>query len=92
MKDFHEKIKNHQCQKCDKKFTRSFILKNHVLAVHDQSRFYNCIICSKTFNTKNHLTRHMNCHNENKFQCDICKKAFNFKTNMKTHMLMHEAT
>ena len=46
-----------------------------------------CLICNKSFATKQTAQRHMVIHTgEKAFKCHICNKRFNQKSNLRVHM------
>ena len=53
-------------------------------------RVYECTICHWKFKIRQHLTRHMLSHtDEKRFECEVCGKTFNRKSNMKNHRKIH---
>ena len=52
-----------------------------------------CHICSKIFNSKSSLTKHLvSFHVDKKdyrFKCDVCEKSFPAKSKLNRHMVMH---
>lgn len=53
-------------------------------------RVYECTICHWKFKIRQHLTRHMLSHtDEKRFKCEVCGKSFNRKSNMKNHRKIH---
>ena len=50
---------NHQCQFCQKSFSRPFSLKTHLKSVHDGLKDHKCTLCgkyfSRLFNLKTHI-------------------------------------
>ena len=65
----HEKIKNFNCQFCDKAFFRKKDCLIHEDAVHEKIR-YECELCSKIFSRKVLLSIHLKKHlsDQNKVQ------------------------
>ena len=70
--------KNLTCRICIKTFSRKGNLKNHVKAVHDETKEHQCESCKKTFSEKGNLERHIRIVHEKRkdFQCDSCDKRF----------------
>ena len=48
----------HQCEQCNKVFTREHDLKLHVRVVHDKVKNHECEICSKKFARKQNMKLH----------------------------------
>ena len=77
------------CAVCDKKFTRLYNLKYHVLIHTDECPFV-CKMCNKTFSRSSHLKDHMRIHTgERPFSCKFCAKTFTQSSNLKYHMRIH---
>ena len=53
--------KDFQCEVCEKKFSRKFILENHMLT-HTKIRAHECDICDKKFFQKSSLVTHFRIH------------------------------
>lgn len=60
------------CRFCDKSFTSSNLLKNH-LRLHVGNKPFHCLECGKNFGRRGHLLSHRNVH-KRKIQCSVCKK------------------
>ena len=56
------------CKECDKQFTTTMGLKNHIKTVHQKVRLHSCPKCSRTFSRKHHLTDHL-ASSERKGRC-----------------------
>ncbi|KAK4879545.1 hypothetical protein RN001_007691 [Aquatica leii] len=55
-----------------------------------KNRKFTCIICNKKVGRRDHLTRHMLCHSEEKlFGCEFCDKRYNRTDTLRNHMKMH---
>lgn len=58
IKAIHEKIREHNCNLCDKKFSFNTSLTMH-LRSHTGEKPFKCHKCSYTSASTSHLTRHM---------------------------------
>ena len=62
-------FKTESCKLCDfatkAKSNRAFLMKRHVLAVHDKVRTYACDFCDKKIAQKYELTKHIQKHHTN---------------------------
>ena len=59
----HSDLKNFECNLCPKKFKRLKHLRDHARVHSINADSYVCTYCTKTFNVKSNLTRHIrNCH------------------------------
>lgn len=57
----HSGAKPYSCDKCDKVFSRSHHLKEHMLT-HSEERKYSCLHCAGRFKSKNSLRQHIQIH------------------------------
>ena len=88
MRLLHEKVKDYQCQSCDKMFGYKGNLEQHVKAVHENIREHACNSCGKRFHVKSRLKRHTeSVHEKIKvFKCDSCGKTFGMKGKLTSHL------
>lgn len=71
---------------CGRKFRQRCRLVEHVNTHFNY--VYPCPICSKNFDSRSYLTKHMACHDENKeFECDHCPKTFSRKFMVRNHLI-----
>ena len=91
--------KNHQCDKCGKKFVFPFHLRNHSCSARNPRELgtgeeYACPTCQLTFQTENTmLTHHQKFHgglppgyeNKEQFNCPHCSKIFFTKGGLVQH-------
>lgn len=69
-------IRPYQCAQCDKSFTQSGHLVNH-LRLHDGEKPYRCSVCNRRFTQSGHLASHAKMHNSSRgHECGICHKGF----------------
>ena len=75
------------CEFCDKSFLSSSGLTKHKKRVHFTKRLpYECGICGKGFNQKEHFQGHMNMHNNIKaYKCEKCNREFVYRTSLDQH-------
>ena len=88
-RELHTTIR-HECQWCDKWFTRKDALKQHIENNHEDGE-YPCDECSMvcTSNTRlyNHKYRiHRKPEMEKNIECDQCDKKFFNKSELLTHI------
>ncbi|XP_067633548.1 zinc finger protein 391 [Eurosta solidaginis] len=82
----------HPCPECEKKFTRNFQLKLHMISVHKLGDgLYECNECHKTFASRHSLTYHQRSvhSDERPFACSHCDRRFVLRTQLSSHMRIH---
>ena len=85
---------NKHCTQCNKTFSTSINLKNHIMTVHDKHFPFKCpyTTCTKAYSIETRLKAHLKTHVGNKsFICSVCGKGFVEKGNLKTHVRFHSA-
>ncbi|CAL6348557.1 unnamed protein product [Bathycoccus prasinos] len=88
-KGVKRKRTQHECDVCEKSFSRSGSLKRHML-IHTNERLYECDVCEKAFRESGHLKRHMRTYtNERPYECDVCEKRFTQSDSLKIHKRIH---
>ncbi|XP_045625206.2 zinc finger protein 665 isoform X1 [Procambarus clarkii] len=87
----------HQCNICEKKFTRKSNLVSH-MATHIRGTCSiddgqpQCSVCQKTFQKQRYLVDHMRLHTgRGTHQCRHCDKKFLRQSHLKSHMEMHDS-
>lgn len=86
-----ERVLQHKCDKCQKRFYDSAHLKRHELTHFDKTvKHYACPVCKKKFRFDSGLQRHMQLHQEGlKIRCGICDRRFYDSSGLKNHMNQH---
>ena len=85
----HENNKLYQCRACDKEFSTSSGLKDHIVKIHKGRKIFQCPICSDKFIDEEKMNEHIvNIHNGRKiFQCPICSDKFIDEEKMNDHVV-----
>jgi len=85
----HTGLKLYPCQYCDRSFTNSTTLKNH-LRVHTPGNPYSCQLCNKSFLQSSNLKIHMRSHSgEKNYKCSQCDKSFLRSQELTVHLRVH---
>ena len=79
------------CDKCDKRFTNSFALSEHISVVHE-GKLLICHLCGKSFKSSKHLREHKNVEHstDEKYQCKYCPIRKGNLCELRSHMRKHE--
>ena len=78
--------RGHECDVCEKRFTKSSSLKSH-MRTHTNEKPYECDVCEKRFRQSQHLKTHMRIHTKEKpYECDVCEKRYRHAHSLKYHM------
>ena len=77
-----------RCTSCYQTFNRHHSLVFHFSYVHMGERLFSCQICKKVFQSKGHLSIHLQIHSQ-VFVCAKCDKSFRQKSSLKRHLQEH---
>ena len=78
-----------KCQVCDKFYSKTKTLKQHMASVHLGGKTNNCGSCDRSFVRRADLVRHEeSVHNKRpgQIECENCRKTFTRRDNMLKHM------
>jgi len=90
--DKHKKTecsKQHYCESCNKIFSSSQTLTNH-MKLHTKELEFRCDICGKYYVSRsvlgNHIKTHDSAYKIPRFNCNHCDKKFTHPSNLKRHI------
>lgn len=82
-----------ECNICNRKFSQSILLKNHMIRMHSEQNDFRCKFCQKKFYTKKHLDQHLKrLHSKGeirKYICDYDGKIYYNRQDMHRHIKLH---
>ena len=84
-KYFHKKQTSYDCDLCDKSFNCPMLLSDHILAVHENVKRYECEHCGQNFFSRSNLVMHIISHSKS-YKCEKCSETFVDKKELKKHM------
>ncbi|XP_044729914.1 gastrula zinc finger protein XlCGF8.2DB-like [Chrysoperla carnea] len=86
----HTKERPFACDKCDKTYRTTCMLKVHISRTHLNERNFVCTFCSQAFFDKKILLNHVRRHTgEKPYKCDLCDKSFIQRVALQGHMKIH---
>ena len=87
VRSVHEKIKNHQCIFCDKKFSSKQDVNFHIKRKHLNEKNHKCEKCDKSYVQPDKLWHHVQKVHEGirNYKCDDCVKSFYVPSELKNH-------
>ena len=86
---FDTNNKKHVCGYCNKTFSTSGSLKNHI-RTHTGKKQFECEQCKKTISHPCTLKKHIRTHTgEKPFECKYCQKKFSRSDQLKNHIPTH---
>ncbi|XP_068632186.1 zinc finger protein 93-like [Battus philenor] len=81
----HAKLTLYQCTSCNKSFSDSSNFSKHK-KIHG-SKYFQCDLCQRKFNSKKMIILHMDYHNKNSpLLCLYCDREFYFKSMLNKHV------
>ncbi|XP_028163311.1 zinc finger protein 100-like [Ostrinia furnacalis] len=81
----HAKLTLYKCTFCDKSFSDSSNFSKHK-KIHG-TKYLQCDLCHRKFNSKKMITLHMEYHNKNApVTCQYCDKVFYFESMLNKHI------
>ena len=85
--DLHEKLKQYQCQVCQKYFTNKINFQIHKNTAH-HFKPLKCSKCNKEYSDKDILAYHIRVYHKKvkPFKCQQCGVAYGQKIHLKTHL------
>ncbi|KAL0275071.1 UNVERIFIED_CONTAM: hypothetical protein PYX00_003051 [Menopon gallinae] len=84
----NQEQKIHKCDKCEKTFSHSYLLKQHKLH-HTGLRPYSCSVCFNSFKSQSDLCTHVKIHQEKQYSCSVCGRKFSRSKTLRDHMVRH---
>ena len=88
IKQFHDKIKDHECEHCDYKCSTGSALRQHIKQVHDKIKDHECEHCDYKCSTRSALRQHIKqVHDKIKDHvCPTCPLKCSSRCNLRAHI------
>ena len=87
VRSVHQGVKNHVCDKCQKRFYHKAELIRHQ-PTHTGEKPFVCTVCGKAFSYKSSLTKHYRIHKGEKplnLKCPTCRRSFLQHSSLANH-------
>ncbi|KFB53106.1 AGAP002162-PA-like protein [Anopheles sinensis] len=85
--EINNKLLNHECDVCGRKFSQSITLRRHKLR-HEGIKPYQCNHCKRCFTQKGTLKTHLRTHtNEKPYLCPVCGDSFRSAGTLRNHRI-----
>ncbi len=89
--------KRSKCETCGRTFGTESLLRQHALT-HTGVKFHRCSECTRSFNQRIHLTRHIDevhrgirkTHVRKKLKCSQCDRQFTHNSDLRKHQNVHK--
>lgn len=91
VKDLSKSTAEIGCTLCNRNFSSTSCLKEHVIKVHMQIKMHSCDMCDRDFYSKGALKMHkMRQHDpvENQIRCTVCEKSFILAYELREHLVV----
>lgn len=79
-----------KCPHCTKGFKTIMNLNKHLVLHVENLNLNSCQICGRFFYNHTHLKRHIETHQDKKFQCSVCSLKFRELLALKKHIPRHD--
>ncbi|CAL8131567.1 unnamed protein product [Orchesella dallaii] len=83
----HSEIKEYLCVFCNKLFSGSTKLQEHIIVIHTKERPFKCNTCERLFPLEKHLKQHSRIHSDKTYyDCPHCDKKFKQNASLYYHL------
>jgi len=76
-----------QCPICCKFFATKYVVRKHILSIHQKKNEFRCSICLKVLGAKANFKKNIAQVNEKPFRCSFCPTRFSSKTEFSRHFV-----
>ncbi|KAL7027431.1 hypothetical protein ACKWTF_005440 [Chironomus riparius] len=78
------------CYLCNQQMAGNFLFLKHFATSHPKQEVrYQCYVCKGFVKKYRSYTRHLESHDEKRFECDVCNQKFSQKITLITHLSSH---